>query len=283
MRGRIVTRWASIAASVMLLVTPAVRAEDAELDALKKAVEQMQKTINTLNQKIETLEQERQQEKAAAAAAPKEKAMTPAEAAVALAPPAEKPISPEVQSASEALETVLTSQGIGPQAPVDPALRGFVRIPNTGVMLRFNAKPRVDFTYDTGNAGDDNRFITAKIPVSGDPNKGGGPVFNANGKGSQLVVDVRAPDVAGSPRFYYQNDFFGSGVGRVQLSHPAPVRKHLQRHRRPDLQSLRRPRHLAGHGGLRRSELDDLRALPAGALQDSVGLRVGAQRRTDAA
>jgi hypothetical protein len=70
----------------------------------------------------------------------------------------------------------------------------------------------VDFTYDTGNAGDDNRFITAKIPVTGDPTKGGGPVFNANGKGSQPIVDVRAPDVAGSPRFYYQNDFFGSGT-----------------------------------------------------------------------
>ena len=186
----------------MMLVAPASRADDAELDALKKSVEQMQQTINTLNQKIDKLERERQQEKAAAAAAP----------ALAAAPPAEAaPPSPAEEAASKALETILTSQGIGPQAPVDPKLRGFVRIPNTGVMLRFNAKPRVDFTYDTGNAGDDNRFVTAKIPVTGDPTKGDGPVFNANGKGSQLVVDVRAPDVSGSPRFYYQNDFFGSG------------------------------------------------------------------------
>jgi Ca2+:H+ antiporter len=28
---------------------------------------------------------------------------------------------------------------------------------------------------------------------------------------SQLSLDVRAPDLPGSPRFYYQNDFFGSG------------------------------------------------------------------------
>jgi hypothetical protein len=202
MRGSIVSRWTSIAAVVVMLGAPASRADDAELEALKKSVEQMQQTINTLNQKIEQLERERQQEKAAAAAQPSVAAAPPAEAA---------PISPEPQTASEAVETVLTSQGIGPQAPVDPKLRGFVHIPNTGVMLRFNAKPRVDFTYDTGNAGDDNRFITAKIPVAGDPTKGGGPVFNANSKGSQLIVDVRAPDVAGSPRFYYQNDFFGSG------------------------------------------------------------------------
>ena len=38
-------------------------------------------------------------------------------------------------------------------------------------------------------------------------------MFNANGKGSQLIIDVRAPTTPGSPRFYYQNDFFGSGSG----------------------------------------------------------------------
>jgi TolA-binding protein len=151
MRGSIVTRWASVAASVMLLVAPVSRADDAELDQLKKAVEQMQNTINTLNQKIEKLERERQQEKAAA----------PAQPSVAAAPEAPPPL-PTAEAARQAVETVLTSQGIGPQAPVDPAMRGFVRIPNTGVMLRFNAKPRVDFTYDTGNAGDDSRFVRTR-------------------------------------------------------------------------------------------------------------------------
>src|SRR6185503_10851394 len=114
MHASIVTRWASVAAVIVMLVAPAVRADDAELDALKKSVEQMQQTINTLNQKIEKLERERQQEKAAAAAAP----------ALAAAPPAEAAApSPEEEAASKALETVLTSQGIGPQAPVDPKLR----------------------------------------------------------------------------------------------------------------------------------------------------------------
>src|SRR6185436_1506191 len=108
-------------------------------------------------------------------------------------------------------ENVLSSQGVGSQAPVDPAMRGFLKIPYTNAMIRFNAKPRVDFTYDTQNAGDDSRFVPALIPVNGDPAQGHGPIFNANGKGSQLIIDVRAPDMPGSPRFYYQNDFFGSG------------------------------------------------------------------------
>src|SRR3974390_41585 len=32
-----------------------------------------------------------------------------------------------------------------------------------------------------------------------------------NAKGSTLIMDVRAPDIPGNFRFYYANDFFGSG------------------------------------------------------------------------
>lgn len=96
---------------------------------------------------------------------------------------------------------------------LDPQFRGFTRIPNTSVLIKFNAKPRTDVTFDTENAGDDNRFITAKLPVTGQDDKGGDPRFNINAKGSQLRIDVRAPEVAGKPRFYYENDFYGSGGG----------------------------------------------------------------------
>jgi outer membrane DcaP-like protein len=96
---------------------------------------------------------------------------------------------------------------------LDPKYLGFIPIPNTPMMIKFNAKPRVDMTLDNGNAGDDNRFITAKIPVSNDPAQGGGSVFNINAKGSVLTLEVRAPELDGAPRFFYQNDFYGSGGG----------------------------------------------------------------------
>jgi hypothetical protein len=96
---------------------------------------------------------------------------------------------------------------------LDPKYKGFIPIPNTPVMFKFNAKPRVDLTMDNRNSGDDNRFITAKIPVSTDPDQGQGGQFNINAKGSQLSIEVSAPEVEGSPRFYYQNDFYGSGPG----------------------------------------------------------------------
>jgi hypothetical protein len=166
-----------------------------EIDKLKKSLEQMQKTIDEQNKKIEEIEK-------AQAKAP---------------PPSE--VAPEITGpASQVTErgTLKDEQQAAPRPDdltLDPKYRGFIRIPNTKVMMRFNAKPRTDMTYDNENAGDDNRFITAKIPVEGDPSKGGKPVFNINAKGSQLRLDVRAPEVAGSPRFYYENDFYGSGGG----------------------------------------------------------------------
>jgi outer membrane DcaP-like protein len=100
---------------------------------------------------------------------------------------------------------------------LDPKYIGFIPVPRTPVLLKFNAKPRVDMTWDPQNTGDNTRFITAKIPIdqsppaANDPNFGGGSVFNINAKGSRLSFDVRAPTVPGTPRFYFENDFYGSG------------------------------------------------------------------------
>jgi hypothetical protein len=113
-------------------------------------------------------------------------------------------------------QTLKDEQEAAPRAGnliMDPKYQGYMHVPNTPVLIRFNAKPRVDFTYDLENAGNDDRFVTAQIPVDGDPFKGGDGIFNINAKASQLKLDVRAPEFRGSPRFYYENDFFGSGPG----------------------------------------------------------------------
>ena len=99
---------------------------------------------------------------------------------------------------------------------LDPQYRGFIPIPHTPAMIRFNATPRVDFIFDTGNSGDPDMFVPAKIPVAGDPTKGGGNRFNISAKGSRLMLDVRAPTQAGAPRFYYENDF--NGVGSAAMN-----------------------------------------------------------------
>jgi hypothetical protein len=129
-------------------------------------------------------------------------------------PPPKPP--PAQQSQVEPRNNLKEEQEAAPRpgtVTLDPKYTGFIPIPGTPALFKFNAKPRVDMTMDNRNAGDDNRFITAKIPVSTDPDHGQGHQFNMNAKGSQITIEVRAPEVDGAPRFFYQNDFYGSGPG----------------------------------------------------------------------
>jgi hypothetical protein len=188
-------------------VTTQAASNDPELEQLKATINQMQKTIEKQNQRIEELE------KAKAAPAPVPMA----------APVKEVPPVPEITGTPSPVtprKALSDQQEAAPRLgdlTLDPKYYGFIPVPNTKVLIKFNAKPRVDMTIDDENAGDDNRFITARIPVDGEPRKGGGSRFNINSKGSQFRIDARAPHVDGSPRFYFQNDFFASGSSDLNL------------------------------------------------------------------
>jgi DcaP outer membrane protein len=204
-------------------------ARGSELDELRASVQAMQKSMEQMQKKIAELEQENKKQKqqaAASRAAPAAVTQIPApgptsesvsgDQVVTIAPTAvtiaghaseikDRPAMDDQQEAAPRPDDLT----------LDPKYRGFVPIPNTPILIKFNAKPRVDFTDDPQNTGNPDRFVTAQIPVEGDFFKGGGNQFNVNAKGSQLSIDVRAPELPGSPRFYYQNDFFGSGGGEL--------------------------------------------------------------------
>jgi DcaP outer membrane protein len=204
-------------------------ARGSELDELRASVQSMQKSMEQMQKKIAELEQENKKQKQQAAVS------KPAPAAVTKVPaPGPTPESVSGNQVVTIAPTAVTIEGHASEikqrpamddqqeaAPrpndltLDPKYRGFVPIPNTPVLIKFNAKPRVDFTDDPQNTGNPDRFVTAQIPVDGDFFQGGGNQFNVNSKGSQLSIDVRAPELPGSPRFYYQNDFFGSGGGEL--------------------------------------------------------------------
>src|SRR5215471_4370736 len=213
--------------------TMSVRAS--ELDDLKAQMRVMQETMDQMQKKITHLEQENQKQK-------QQQQQQVATSKKAPAPPAEgsRPPPPLIDANGNAVVTIapqtVTIAGHASEvtdrpavndqqepAPrpndltLDPKYRGFVPIPNTPVLIKFNAKPRVNFTDDPQNTGNPDRFVTAQIPVDGDFDKGEGNQFNVNSKGSQLSLDVRAPELPGSPRFYYQNDFFGSGSGTLNF------------------------------------------------------------------
>jgi hypothetical protein len=207
------TRRAIVAAiTLSALGVPAARAQTAEdYKQLKNMVEQMQKTIEAQNARIAELE------KSKGAPAP-----TPAMPATPL----------ESSPSFRTVEKVAAGQKVGEQSPItyrgalndqqeaasrpkdytlDPTYQGFIPIPNTPALIKFNAKPHLDMTSDNKNAGNQNRFVPAAFPLTGTPEYGGGQQFHVNANATQLRLDVRAPEMGGDFRFYYQNDFFGSG------------------------------------------------------------------------
>jgi DcaP outer membrane protein len=183
-------------------------AQTSEMDQLKATMETMQQNMKQMQQKISDLEKEK-------AAAATNMTTTNGTSVTAVFAPTTKDINGHPSQVTS--RDALNDQQEGAPRPNDltlnPEYRGFIPIPNTPVMMRFNAKPRVDATSDSRNSGNNDRFVTATIPVKGDPNYGGGEVFNMNARGSSLSLDVRAPDMPGDFRFYYNNDFFGGGNG----------------------------------------------------------------------
>jgi len=212
----------SLTLSVFFVFGAAARAS--ELDELKATVQAMQKNMAEMQKKITALEQEnrtyKHQTASKAVLAPtaiaEGTAGTASDQTVTIAPTA---VTIEGRASEIKDRPAMDDQQEAAPRPndltLDPKYRGFVPIPNTPILIKFNAKPRVDFTNDPQNTGNSDRFVTAQIPVDGDFFQGGGNQFNVNAKGSQLSLDVRAPELPGSPRFYYQNDFFGSGGGEL--------------------------------------------------------------------
>ena len=47
---------------------------------------------------------------------------------------------------------------------LEPKYRGFIPVPNTSFLIKFNAKLSVDFTDDPQNTGKNHRFVTGSDP-----------------------------------------------------------------------------------------------------------------------
>jgi len=144
----------------------ACTARASELDDLKAQMRVMQQSMDQMRQRLAQLEQENQKQKQ------KQQATS---TKVAPAPPAEGPhpapplidangnqvvtIAPTAVTIEGHASEVTQRPAINDQqeaAPrpndliLDPKYRGFVPIPNTPVLLKFNAKPHLDFTDDPG-------------------------------------------------------------------------------------------------------------------------------------
>ena len=246
------------------------RAQTSEIEELKAKMKAMEQTMEEMKQKIADLEKQK-----ALPAVPVAGPVTGGVEVVTF-----KPVTEQIVGHASPIEPrhALNDQQEAAPRPndltLDPKYRGYIPVPNTPALIKFNAKPRVDMMSDSQNSGNADRFVTAQIPLNGTPQHGGGEQFNMTAKGSQMRLDVRAPDMEGNFRFYYQNDFFGSGSGmayRLQQLYGQFYNVTAGF----TYSIFEDPGYLAGHRGLRRPELGCLRPPADGALHAAAQRAIG--------
>lgn len=202
--------------------------EAAEVGEIKRTLDEQEQTIRDLRRRVEELEATSGEATVAPdeadAGEPKDPNITQE------AMKSDEPVAPAEIAEAEiragrrapviyrgALNDRQAAAARGGDYTIDPDYRGFIPIPNTVAMIKFNARPRVDFIGDSGDSGTRFRFVPSKFPASNQD----GWRFNANSNASQLRVEVVAPSIPGNFRFFYQNDFFGSNDDpmRYRLQH----------------------------------------------------------------
>lgn len=89
-------------------------------------------------------------------------------------------------------------------APFDPQLRGFFRLPGTETMLRLGGFARTDLIHDFSPAGNTSKFVTSSIPTGPNP---GNDNTSMSVAASRISVELRSNTKYGPLRIYYENDF----------------------------------------------------------------------------
>ncbi|MGE5088023.1 MAG: DcaP family trimeric outer membrane transporter [Candidatus Levyibacteriota bacterium] len=196
--GRRRARFAAtllVLTALLLALVPRAHAD--ELSDLKA-------TIKKLEARVEALEAE----KAAAPAAPVAPAAGEAKAAVE----AVQPLPPSAAAPYVPPATLKSDEAAAQRvdnAPIDPSLKGFFKIPGTETMVKFGGYAKVDFIYDTKPISSYDYFVTSAIPTSG-PDTQRGAQFTVHAKQTRLNVDMRRDTEAGPARLFFEGDWFGN-------------------------------------------------------------------------
>src|SRR5689334_6117099 len=187
-RRKFVAGDRSLGVLVTILIAAAVATPSpaSEIDELKAQIQSMQKSMEQMQQKISKLERENQQQKQQTAAAkPAQTGGKEEPGRVSTATTTTTSVDQYRNQTVTIVPSAVTIESHASQvtprgalndnqepAPrpndltLDPKYRGFVPIPNTPVLIKFNAKPRVDFTDDPQNTGNPHRFVRSEEHTS---------------------------------------------------------------------------------------------------------------------
>ena len=199
----------------ILAQTTSAQSRDDEIEQMKAQMQEMAKTIKTLQSEVASLKKEK-------AVAGKQDAVPPkpvhSEQTARRSPiglPSTQPITvpPSEQSQIKDRDTFLDEQWAAPRvnnAPIDPTLIGFLPIPGTNTIIRFGGSARLDVIADDSNNGNPNEFIPSSFPVPGQHGAGGPSRSQVEAKGARITFELRRPvGEDNNLRVYYENDFFG--------------------------------------------------------------------------
>ena len=219
----------SFAALALLATTPVASAQDSDIEALKIMVKDMQKTILEQNARIATLEMQKSEQatvqesrKSPKAIAKKGHETSNLKSQVA-ATESEIPVEtsstatyPQKTSAVPDADTFADLQQAAPRvnnAPLEPELKGFIKIPGTDTSVKIGGSVCIDSIVDFGNSGNPNLFTPSSIPVEGVPGWEGGERTSPQAKATRLSLEIRRPvPNDNSLRIYYENDFFNDSA-----------------------------------------------------------------------
>ncbi len=177
------------------------QSQSEQIEQLKAATEQMQKTLDEQAQKIQALERK-------ATAAP----------AVAVVPPPAVVEEERPETFVVDKQTPSPKQRLAPRpdnaTPAPPptstlpsAAEGFWTIPGTTIRVRFGGDVLGVFIVTSKLMGATEWFVTSSIPVSGQDFYNSGVQLSGTANQSDLNFEIRMPTPVGPLRVVYRNDF----------------------------------------------------------------------------
>ncbi|WP_430389332.1 DcaP family trimeric outer membrane transporter [Dyella sp. 20L07] len=189
-------------------LAPSALAQSADSsDDLKAQVAQMRQQMQAQQQVMQKMQQRLDELEAKEAAQPK-----------VVSAPAATPVPttaiPLVSSASATVPS--TPQPYRPpSAPAgmaEPLPEGYVRLGDTGNLLKLDLVAQLDTMIDNTTMGSKDLFVPSSIPVRGQPFYGSGWNTNLSARQSIFRMDFRRDTDYGTLKVVYKNNFFGSGT-----------------------------------------------------------------------
>lgn len=187
-----------VAAALLIALPAAASAQDsagdlkAQIQQLTQQLQQQQQVIQQMKTRLDTMEKQ----EAEAKAAPPVVHEAPA-TQVASAPPI--PVAPPKPPSALA--------GEAPKGP-----EGYISIGSDN-WLKIDVVAQVDTLVDEKRLGTPELFVTSAIPVKGDPFYDSGWRSTLSGKQSIVRMDFQRESPFGTVKIVYKNNFFGSGSG----------------------------------------------------------------------